>query len=98
MKLFEDMNVLNERYQWTESTPSKGKLLFQHFVRALKGERQRKWAKLVRTQRTFTVDAFQSKFHELVEEIFGEDVYEDMFDYLCDTKMPTDMNAADFVD
>jgi hypothetical protein len=76
----------------------KGKLLFQHFGRAMKGEPLRKWSKLTKNQRVYTLLAFKEKFSDLIEDLFGEDVYDDQLEYLCDESMPTSMKSSEWID
>ena len=44
------------------------------------------------------MNAFRDKTQRLIWEIFGDDAYEEQYQYLCDTKMPHDMKVVDWID
>ena len=91
-----DNLVLNERYSWMDN--EKGKLLFQHFGRAMKGKPLRKWSKLTNNQHAFTLQAFNDTFSDLIDDLFGEDTYDDQLEYLCDENMPTSLKSSEWID
>ena len=100
--LLEEIIAMQERFEWfsdgNDNAESKKKLIFQHFGRALKGMPQRKWSKIMKNHHTFTLNAFRDKAQRLISEIFGDDAYEEQYQYLCDTKMPRTMKVADYID
>ena len=87
---------LEDTYGWCEN--EKGKMMFQHLGRALRGEPQRKWKRITKNARTFTVLAFLDKWYELTEEIMGPDAYDDQLEYLTDTRQPRDMALMMWID
>ena len=100
IQLLEESLVMAERFEWFDGDDAgnKAKLIFQHFGRALKGMPQRKWAKVIRNHHTYTLPSFRSKAQLFFHEIFGEDVYEEQYQFLCDTGMPKNMKAGDYID
>jgi hypothetical protein len=80
-----------------EGENPKGTLLFQQFGRAMKGEPLQKWSKLTKNQRAFTLLAFEDIIYDLIDDIFGEDVYDDQLEFLCDKKMPSNIKSSERV-
>lgn len=94
--LIDGVNVLEERYSW--STNSKGKLMWQHLPRALRGTTLKVWNTSVKTNRTYTLAKFKEHAAALIEEKYGESVYQDQIDYIENARQPRDMSSTEYVD
>ena len=94
--LFRNILALRESYYWFDS--KKGKLLFQHLGRVMKGEPLREWSKLTGNQRVFTLPAFKDKCSDLIDDLFGEVGYDDQLEYLRDKSMTTSMKLSEWID
>jgi len=96
IQIYEGILTIERRYGWIDE--NKGKLLFQHFGRSLKGEPLRRWEKATKNLRTFTLATFKSSWNELVEEEFGEEAYDDQIEYLLGTRKPKEMTVTEWID
>ena len=95
---------MQQQFEWfaagegNNNAANKLKLIFQHFRRDLKGMPQRKWSKIIKNCHNYTLASFQEKPQRFIWEIFGDDTYEEQYQFLCETKMPRDMKVANYVD
>ena len=88
IQLIEEILVMQERFEWFDgnnNAGNKAKLIFQHFGRALKGMPQCKWAKVIKNHHTYTLASFRQKAQLFFHEVFGDDIYEEQYQFLCKT-------------
>lgn len=97
----EERLTMAEHFKWFDAINgnqnAKAKLIFQNVGRALKGRPQRKWAKLMKNHHNFTSAAFRDKAQRFIWKVFGEDIYDDQYEFLCKTKMPAKIEATEWI-